>query len=117
MKVAQIGSGRALDRTNLRLTSRPSLSGRQTLWKGLERLRKDGKTRAIGVSNYGIKHLEQIKEFSSVPPAVNQIEVSCLENASKKQTMLKPKGILDVFAYVFFLNLCMFIPLSALTLV
>jgi diketogulonate reductase-like aldo/keto reductase len=54
------------------------ISGRKTLWKGLEKLKEQGKTRAIGVSNYGVKHLEEMKTYSSTPPAVNQIEVrSC----------------------------------------
>lgn len=50
-------------------------AGRKVLWKGLERLKDEGKTRAIGVSNYGVKHLEEMKTYSSTPPAVNQIEV------------------------------------------
>jgi diketogulonate reductase-like aldo/keto reductase len=31
--------------------------------------------RDIGVSNYGITHMEEIKSFSSEVPVVNQIEV------------------------------------------
>ena len=45
-------------------------------WKALERLYKDGKTRAIGVSNYVIRHLEEIFSHSSITPAVNQFELS-----------------------------------------
>jgi diketogulonate reductase-like aldo/keto reductase len=50
--------------------------GRRTLWKALERLQKEGLTKTIGVSNYGVHHLQEMKEYANVyPPAVNQIEV------------------------------------------
>ena len=43
-------------------------------WKALENIYKNKKARAIGVSNFEIKHLNDIFENCSVPPAVNQIE-------------------------------------------
>ena len=43
-------------------------------WKALENIYKNKKARAIGVSNFEIKHLNDIFENRSVPPAVNQIE-------------------------------------------
>ncbi len=49
---------------------------RKLMWLALERAKKEGKAREIGVSNYGIGHIEEIKRIGSVwPPAVNQIEV------------------------------------------
>jgi diketogulonate reductase-like aldo/keto reductase len=49
---------------------------RKTMWLALERAKKEGKVRNIGVSNYGIGHIEDIKTFGETwPPAVNQIEV------------------------------------------
>ena len=51
--------------------------GRKELWQALERLLEEGKTRAIGVSNYGVEHLEELREYAKVwPPHVNQIQVS-----------------------------------------
>ncbi|MBY6053854.1 aldo/keto reductase [Cytobacillus firmus] len=44
-------------------------------WKALEKLYKDGKARAIGVSNFQIHHLKDILENSSEKPAVNQVEL------------------------------------------
>lgn len=35
-----------------------------------------GLCRAIGVSNFGIGHLEQMFKYATIPPAVNQIELS-----------------------------------------
>ena len=45
-------------------------------WRALETLLADGKCRAIGVSNYTIRHLERLLESSSTVPAVNQVEFS-----------------------------------------
>ncbi|KAF2239212.1 putative aldo-keto reductase [Viridothelium virens] len=50
--------------------------GRKTLWKGLERAYREGRVRAIGVSNFGAGHIEELKEYAEVwPPHVNQIEL------------------------------------------
>jgi len=51
-------------------------STRKELWQALEKLHKEGKSRAIGVSNWGIGHIEQMKEYAEVwPPMVNQLEL------------------------------------------
>jgi len=44
-------------------------------YRALESLLKDGKVRAIGVSNFMPDHLARLADASSVTPAVNQIEV------------------------------------------
>ncbi|EEH46028.1 uncharacterized protein PADG_02178 [Paracoccidioides brasiliensis Pb18] len=50
--------------------------GRKELWQALEKLFDEGKTRSIGVSNFGVGHIEEMKEYAKVwPPHVNQIEV------------------------------------------
>lgn len=43
-------------------------------WRGFERMYKDGKLRAIGVSNYEKKHLEALEKTAEVMPMVNQLE-------------------------------------------
>lgn len=43
-------------------------------WKALEALYRDGRTRAIGVSNFLIHHLEELLADCEVKPMVNQIE-------------------------------------------
>ncbi|KAK3936988.1 NADP-dependent oxidoreductase domain-containing protein [Diplogelasinospora grovesii] len=49
---------------------------RRMMWKALEQLADERKAKAIGVSNYGIAHIEEMKEFAKVwPPHVNQIEL------------------------------------------
>lgn len=51
-------------------------ASRKEMWQALERLYDEGKAKSIGVSNFGIKHIDELKEFAKVwPPHVNQIEV------------------------------------------
>jgi methylglyoxal/glyoxal reductase len=49
---------------------------RNESWTALTKLLKDGKTRAIGVSNYTIQHLTELLGDAEVPPMVNQVEFS-----------------------------------------
>ena len=43
-------------------------------WRALEKLLSDGKVRAVGVSNFLVHHLEELRASSSVAPVVNQVE-------------------------------------------
>jgi len=43
-------------------------------WKVMEKLQRDGRIRAIGVSNFMVPHLEALLAETEVVPAVNQIE-------------------------------------------
>lgn len=43
-------------------------------YKALEKLYKDGRTRAIGVCNFEIEYLERILNECEIVPAVNQVE-------------------------------------------
>lgn len=43
-------------------------------WKAMETLYRQGKIRAIGVSNFHVHHLEDLLEIAEVKPMVNQIE-------------------------------------------
>lgn len=45
-------------------------------WRTFERLLADGKTHAIGVSNFKPAHLETLRAQTSVVPAVNQVQLS-----------------------------------------
>ncbi len=49
---------------------------RKLMWQALETALEQGIVRNIGVSNYGIQHIEEIKSLGKTwPPVVNQIEV------------------------------------------
>ena len=43
-------------------------------WSGFEKLYRDGKVRAIGVSNFLVEQLEALKSRSEIMPMVDQIE-------------------------------------------
>ncbi len=43
-------------------------------WRGLEKLQRDGVCREIGVSNFTVRHLEELEASSKTVPAVNQVE-------------------------------------------
>lgn len=44
-------------------------------WRGLVELRRQGKARAIGVSNFSARHIEELKAAGLPTPAANQIEL------------------------------------------
>mgnify|MGYP004448488711 FL=1 len=43
-------------------------------WKVLEKFYRSGRALSIGVSNFDIRHLEELAKYSDIVPAVNQIE-------------------------------------------
>jgi diketogulonate reductase-like aldo/keto reductase len=66
-----------LDFVDLYLVHAPpeNISVRGEVWRAMEACLKLGLTKSIGVSNYGIEHLEAMKEYATILPSVNQIEV------------------------------------------
>jgi methylglyoxal/glyoxal reductase len=48
---------------------------RKKAWLALEELQAGGQVKSIGVSNYTIKHLEEMKKYAKVMPVVNQVEL------------------------------------------
>ncbi len=65
-----------LDYVDLYLIHWPVPGLRQESWKALEKIYSEGRCRAIGVSNYMIRHLEEMKQYAEIIPAVNQVEFS-----------------------------------------
>jgi len=61
---------------DLYLIHKPVEGFRQNTWKALEKLKKDGICRSIGVSNFSPRHLDEILEICEFIPAVNQIEMN-----------------------------------------
>lgn len=43
-------------------------------WRGMEQLYRDGLVRAIGVCNFKIHHLEELKKTAEIMPYINQVE-------------------------------------------
>jgi methylglyoxal/glyoxal reductase len=64
------------DYVDLYLIHWPIKEGRAASWKALEKLYADKRVKAIGVANYNIALLEELKSTANIVPAVNQIEFS-----------------------------------------
>jgi diketogulonate reductase-like aldo/keto reductase len=56
-------------------------------WRVLEALHGERLAREIGVSNFLVRHLDELLAHASVPPAVNQIELSPFLYASREDTL------------------------------
>jgi diketogulonate reductase-like aldo/keto reductase len=56
-------------------------------WSVLEQLYAEGRARSIGVSNFLVRHLDELLAQASVPPAVNQIELSPFLYRSRSDTL------------------------------
>lgn len=76
-----------LDHIDLYLVHWPVEGKRLDTWKAMEKLLSDGLTRAIGVSNYMVHHLEELLEHCDVPPAVNQIELHPYNYGSRRNVV------------------------------
>jgi len=63
------------DYVDLLLLHFPVTGLRQKSWPVLEELHAKGQARSIGVSNYTIRHLEGMKQYAHLTPAVNQVEL------------------------------------------
>lgn len=65
-----------LDYVDLYLIHWPVPGKRVETWKAFEEMYNEGKTRAIGVSNFMLDHLEKFLPEIDIMPQVNQIEFS-----------------------------------------
>jgi len=62
-------------------------------WRAMEELYNSGKARAIGVSNFSVKKLQDLLEVAHVPPAVNQVELHPSLQQPKLHDFCKSKGV------------------------
>ena len=65
-----------LDYVDLYLIHWPENGSQLKIWRALERIKKEGRTRSIGVSNFAPKHLKELLVVDSEHPVVNQVELS-----------------------------------------
>jgi diketogulonate reductase-like aldo/keto reductase len=64
-----------LDRVDLYIIHWPQ-GGPTWAWPAMERAHERGYARSIGVSNYGVRELEELFSVAQTPPVVNQVEFS-----------------------------------------
>jgi methylglyoxal/glyoxal reductase len=63
------------DHVDLLLLHFPVPILRKKSWQALEEIKQAGGARHIGVSNYTIKHLEEMKDYAQEMPVINQVEL------------------------------------------
>jgi diketogulonate reductase-like aldo/keto reductase len=63
-----------LEYIDLYLIHWPVENLRNETWKALEKVYDEGLVKAIGVSNYTIRHIEELLGICEIPPTVNQVE-------------------------------------------
>lgn len=63
-----------MDRVDLYLIHWP-MPGRLETWRALESIYEEGGARAIGVSNFMPRHLDEVLEHGSIAPAIDQVEM------------------------------------------
>jgi diketogulonate reductase-like aldo/keto reductase len=65
-----------LEYVDLYLVHWPVPDERLDTWRAMEQILSDGRARAIGVSNYMPHHLDELLANATIPPAVDQFELS-----------------------------------------
>jgi 2,5-diketo-D-gluconate reductase A len=65
-------------------------------WRGLVELKRQGKARAIGVSNFSIKHIEELSEAGLPLPDANQIELHPWSQKPALVQFLEAKSITPI---------------------
>lgn len=62
-------------------------------WRALERLHKEGRVRAIGVTSFSNERLQDLFLHNEIKPAVNQIETHPFQQQQDANAFLKAEGI------------------------
>ncbi len=81
------------DYLDLYLVHWPVAETRKDTWLALEKLYQEKRVRAIGVSNYYARHLNELHEYATVVPAVNQFEQSPFLYRPELLDLCRQKGI------------------------
>ncbi|MBP3965317.1 aldo/keto reductase [Paenibacillus lignilyticus] len=82
-----------MDYIDLYLIHWPVSAHYMETWRAMEKLYAEGKVRAIGVSNFQIRHLDTLLAACSVVPAVNQVEYHPRLTQKELQGYCNGKGI------------------------
>lgn len=64
-----------MDYVDLLLLHFPVTELRRPAWQRMQELARDGRAKAIGVSNYTISHLRELLDECEIKPVVNQVEL------------------------------------------
>ncbi|HSW85358.1 MAG TPA: aldo/keto reductase [Candidatus Saccharimonadales bacterium] len=64
-----------MDYVDLLLLHFPVPLLRKKSWLALEEIQAAGQAKSIGVSNYTIRHLEEMSDYAKLKPSINQVEL------------------------------------------
>jgi diketogulonate reductase-like aldo/keto reductase len=90
-----------LEYIDLYLIHWPGTDRRAESWKALQEIQSQGLAKNIGVSNYTVRHLEEVLSSSKVVPAVNQIEFHPFIYEDQKEVLefcKKNKIVLEAYS-------------------
>ena len=65
---------------------------RKKSWTALEEIKAAGQAKSIGVSNFTIKHLEEMKSYAKEMPAINQVELHVFLSATTGAYKILPRS-------------------------
>lgn len=82
-----------LDVLDLYLIHWPVAGKYKDTWRALEKLYKDGRVRAIGVSNFHVHHLQDLLSTAEIKPMVDQVEFHPYLAQNELLTFTKEQGI------------------------
>ncbi|MGO4371846.1 aldo/keto reductase [Paenibacillus sp. MCAF20] len=82
-----------LDYLDLYLIHWPVADKYKEAWRALETLYKQGRVKAIGVSNFQIHHLKDLMETAELKPMINQVELHPLLTQQELHSFSKEQGI------------------------
>lgn len=82
-----------VDYVDLLLLHFPVSLLRKKAWQALEEIQATGQAKSIGVSNYTIRHLEEMEEYAKIVPAVNQVELHVFLQQPELVKYCKDRGI------------------------
>jgi diketogulonate reductase-like aldo/keto reductase len=83
-----------MDYVDLLLLHFPRPETRRQAWPIMEDIYKSGRSKAIGVSNYTVRHLKELLSDCQVRPAVNQVELSLVLQQPALVDYCKAEGII-----------------------
>lgn len=82
-----------LDYLDLYLVHWPVEGKYKDTWRALETLYKEDRVRAIGVSNFQIRHLQDVMKDAEIKPMINQVEYHPRLTQKELQAFCKEQGI------------------------
>jgi 2,5-diketo-D-gluconate reductase A len=81
-----------LDHLDLYLIHQP-LGDYYSEWRAMQQLHKEGRIRAIGVSNFHPDRLVDLIDHNEIIPAVNQIETHPFHQRATDQELMRERGV------------------------